>query len=1130
MTLQLHEISEIYRQQDNFQGIIDQIQQGKNKRLLLKGLSGSSASLVASNILRDIPSIHFIILTDKEEAAYFYDDLVHCLNETEVLFFPSSYRRSAQYGQTDNGQIILRAKTLCRLNEYTSSLLAVVTYPEAIFEKVSTRADLEINTLHLTSGENISVEFIREVMDTYHFEEVDFVYEPGQYAVRGSIVDIFSFSAEYPYRIDFFGDEVESIRSFDVENQLSNIQYKSISILPDINRNDLKNSCQSIVNFTDSASVLWSNNFQLVCDRLAEIHTAVNNSNMKEELLPERIYLKNEFTADLEQNSTIEIAGKSIFPDTTQFIFNTHPQPHFQKNFKLLGDDIEKYNERGYKTIILTENLNQIERLRVIFHDTHPVLYFENTLQTLYEGFIDDDLKLCCYTDHQIFDRYHKYRLGQYYSNKASISLNEIRDLKPGDYVVHIDHGIGRFGGLEKITTNGKIQEAVRLVYRDNDVLYVNIHSLHRISKYKGKDDSELKIYKLGSGAWQRLKENTKKKVKDIAKDLIALYAIRKAREGFRFSPDTYLQEELEASFIYEDTPDQVTSTKAVKADLESKIPMDRLICGDVGFGKTEVAIRAAFKAVTDSKQVAILVPTTLLAFQHYTTFKARLKDFPCTIDYISRLRKASEQNRILKEVHSGKIDILIGTHRLLGKDIHFKDLGLLIIDEEQRFGVSSKEKLRNLKTNVDTLTLTATPIPRTLQFSLLGARDLSVINTPPPNRHPIVTELHTYNESIIQEGINFEVSRGGQVFFIHNRVQNIAEVEALIKKLCPHVKTVVGHGQMEGSRIEQMMIDFINGDYDVLVATTIIESGLDIPNANTIFINNAHNFGLSDLHQLRGRVGRSNKRAFCYLIAPPLNTLTPEARRRLKALEELSDLGSGFNIALQDLDIRGAGNMLGAEQSGFIADIGFDTYNRILNEAIQELKENEFKEVYTIEDTIKTKEQEIKEDRHFVTDCVIETDMEVHIPDEYISNVTERIKIYREIDALNNESMLNELKQNLVDRFGALPASLIDLLKIVEIRWLAETLGFEKLVLKNNQIIAHFISEKNSEYYHSRTFAKILNFVQHNPRLFRMKEGSDKLTLTAGPMEKIDDIRDLLMKLQNELHNNPDSRNRILN
>jgi transcription-repair coupling factor (superfamily II helicase) len=1055
------------------------------------------------------------MLSDKEEAAYFYNDLLTCLKETEVVFFPSSYKRSIQYTQQDNGNIILRTNALNRLGGYSSGLLAVVTYPEAISEKVITRKTLEKNTLSLTTGENISISFIQEVLETYRFEAVDFVSEPGQFAIRGSIVDIFSFSTELPFRIDFFGDEVESIRSFDVESQLSRELFKKISIVPNIFEHSDTDEKQSVFRFSPVKPVLWSNDLQYAMTKLREILEVINKEQPGKAI--PQLYQETDFQAELKDLKSIEFGNNSIFNDIPTVVFNTRPQPHFQKNFKLLSDDLILHIEKGYEALILSDNEKQFERLQDIFRDTHKGVSFSPVQQTLHAGFIDDDLKICCYTDHQIFDRYHKYLLHQYYSSKAAITLNELKDLKPGDYVVHIDHGIGRFGGLEKISVHGKMQEAVRLVYRDNDVLYVNIHSLHRISKYKGKDDSEPKIYKLGTGAWQKLKETTKKKVKDIAKDLIALYAKRKVKEGFRFSPDTYMQEELEASFIYEDTPDQIKSTQAVKIDMESSMPMDRLICGDVGFGKTEVAIRAAFKAVADNKQVAVLVPTTILALQHYSTFGDRLKGFPCRVEHISRLRKPSIQQKILADVEAGKIDIIIGTHRLLGKDVHFKDLGLFIIDEEQKFGVAAKEKLRSMRIEVDTLTLTATPIPRTLQFSLLGARDLSVINTPPPNRHPIITELHVFNETIIQEGINFEVSRGGQVFFIHNRVQNIYEVETLINKLCPHVKTIVGHGQLEGTKLEKIMIDFINGDYDVLISTTIIESGLDIPNANTIFIHNAQNFGLSDLHQLRGRVGRSNKRAFCYLIAPPLTTLTAEARRRLKAIEELSDLGSGFNISLQDLDIRGAGNLIGAEQSGFIADIGFETYNRILNEAIQELKEGEFKEVYDSGDAKKTGDVKAEDKKRYTSDCAIETDFEIHIPDEYVSNISERIRLYRQIDTIENEEALNEFTKNLIDRFGSMPPAAITLLQVVRLRWLAESLGFEKLILKNEILIAHFISNHDAEFYNSLTFRKMLNFIQKKPGMFKLREGKDRLSLTITPVREVDDAIKLLQNMKDE-------------
>jgi transcription-repair coupling factor (superfamily II helicase) len=1111
----LKDIADQYKLQTEYVRLNKNLSQKKYTRHLLSGLSGSSRALVTCNLLQQIQGFHLFVLPDKEEAAFFYNDLLTCLEDDRVFFFPSSYKRSIQYGHVDSGNLLLRTNALNQLSNFNSEYLALITYPEALVEKVINKKKLETDTLKLHVGESVDIDFIKEILVNYSFNLVDFVYEPGQYAIRGSIIDIFSFAAEFPYRIDFFGSEVDSIRSFDIESQLSKTKYDMISILPNINDYSEGEKRESLVGFTRNKPVIWSDNFTLVSHKLREIIEAVSNENQNNETFFDTclLYKKEEFIEDLAQCISIEFGQHSFFPAPEVYSFNTRPQPLFQKNFALLGDNLKILIAQNYQTFILSENEKQLIRLHDIFTDTHQGIPFNELLQTLHEGFIDDDLKICCYTDHQIFERYHKYRLYQYFSAQASVSLKELKDLKPGDYIVHIDHGIGRFGGLEKITINNRMQEAIKLVYRDNDVLYVNIHSLHRISKYKGKDDSEPKIYKLGTGAWQKLKETTKKKVKDIAKDLIALYAKRRTQEGFSFSADTYLQEELEASFIYEDTPDQVKTTSSVKSDMELKIPMDRLICGDVGFGKTEVAVRAAFKAVTDSKQVAVLVPTTILALQHYTTFRDRLKEFPCNVEYISRLKKPADQKRILADLNQGKVDILIGTHRLLGKDIQFKDLGLLIIDEEQKFGVSAKEKLKRLKINVDTLTMTATPIPRTLQFSLMGARDLSVINTPPPNRHPIVTELHTFNESIIQEGINYEVSRGGQVFFIHNRVENISEVENLVKNLCPEVRVAVGHGQMEGQKLEQVMIDFISGDYDVLVATTIIESGLDIPNANTIFINNAQNFGLSDLHQLRGRVGRSNKRAFCYLIAPPITMLTPEARRRLKAIEEFSDLGSGFNIALQDLDLRGAGNMLGAEQSGFIADIGFEAYNRILNEALQELKENEFKDLYALP-AEQEKKTDAVQDIKYATDCIIDTDFDIHLPEEYIGSISERIRLYRQLDSIESEEELAEFTANLTDRFGPVPKPAKALLQVVRLRWLAEKLGFEKLIVKNKKLIAFFVSDQNSSFYESRTFINILNFVQQNPTMFRMKEGKNKLTLIKEGVEGISDIYNLLSQI----------------
>jgi transcription-repair coupling factor (superfamily II helicase) len=1088
-----------------------------NQKILCSGLSGSSKSLVAAATIMQLSGIHLIILPDKEDAAYFYNDLVNLLGSDPVLFFPSSFKRSVHYNQLDNGNVILRTHVINRLGSGDAckdgGFLVVVTYPEGLAEKVITHKKLKKNTLQLVKGEKVSIGFMREVMEEYHFTEVDFVYEPGQFAIRGSLVDVFSFAHPDPYRIDFFGDEVESIRTFDIDNQLSKELHERISILPNVQELMLEDVSESLTEYLDASAVIWISDIRFTADKLNEIYQEISRRATKnDDILP---LTENQLTTGhyilgkLPEFRLVELGSRGFYPGSQLLAFNTAPQPAFNKNFSLLAEDLLALTQSGHRNYILSDSEKQIERLIAIFHDINRHIQFQPLLKTLHEGFIDRDLQLCCYTDHQIFERYHKYTLQNYFTNRGTLSLKELQGLQPGDYVVHIDHGIGKFGGLEKIDINGKVQESIRLVYQDNDVLYVSIHSLHRISKYKGKENEPPRLYKLGTGAWQKLKQNTSRKIKDIARELIDLYARRKMQKGFAFAADTYMQDELEASFIYEDTPDQVKATKAIKEDMESENPMDRLVCGDVGFGKTEVAVRAAFKAVADSKQVAILVPTTILALQHYNTFRDRLLNFPCNLEYINRFKKSSQQTDIVKRLAEGKIDIIIGTHRLLGADIKFRDLGLLIIDEEQKFGVSAKEKLKNLKLNVDTLTLTATPIPRTLQFSLMGARDLSVINTPPPNRHPIITELHTFNDDIIHEGIMYEVSRGGQVFFIHNRVQNIQEVETLVRKLCPGVKTCIAHGQMEGRELEQTMTDFVSGDYDVLVATAIIESGLDIPNANTIFVNNAHHFGLSDLHQLRGRVGRSNKRAFCYLLAPPPAVITAEARRRLKAIEELSELGSGFNIALHDLDIRGAGNMLGGEQSGFIADIGFETYNRILNEAISELKENEYKGLFAPKVPV-----EQNEHRVFVEDCQIDTDLELLFPDDYIANISERMSLYRELDQIQQEEELLKFESGLKDRFGPLPLPSGELLEVVRLRWLANRLGFEKLILKNSKMIGYFISNPDSDFYKSNTFSNILGYVQKQPARFRMKEGNNKLTLTFEPIASVQEACNLLKSL----------------
>jgi transcription-repair coupling factor (superfamily II helicase) len=958
---------------------------------------------------------------------------------------------------------------------------------------VISQSGLKTNTLGVRKGDKISTDFINEFLYEYGFERVEYVYEPGQFSVRGSIVDVFSFSNEDPYRLDFFGDEVESIRSFNIDNQISKDSLENITIVPNIQNKDISGVTVSFAEFIQMENIWFGNNLNQFFDHVNEIHRQAILANPTSENIQDEIVSGQVLKSQIHKNTVFELGTDHAFESSASIEFSNSKQPVLNKNFELLGENLSEYIKNGYEIFILSNQEKQIERLQSIFEDTRANVKFNPVNFILHEGFIDHDLKICCYTDHQIFERYHRFKLKTRKAEREALSMKELNMLHQGDYVVHIDHGIGKFAGLVKTEVNGKMQEAIRLVYKDNDSLLVSIHSLHRISKFKGKDGTEPNINKLGSGAWQKLKSRTKAKVKDIAKELIALYARRRSEEGFAFSPDTYMQTELEASFIYEDTPDQEKATIAVKQDMEKTIPMDRLVCGDVGFGKTEVAIRAAFKAVSDSKQVAVLVPTTILALQHFKTFSERLENFPVRIEYVSRLKSAAEAKETLKELVNGKIDIIIGTHRLVSQDVKFKNLGLLIIDEEQKFGVSVKEKLKQFKVNVDTLTLTATPIPRTLQFSLMGARDLSIIQTPPPNRIPITTEVHGFNEQLIREAITYEVDRNGQVFFIHNRVQNIYEVEAAIKRIVPGVKTGVGHGQMDGHKLEKIMLDFINGYFDVLIATTIIESGLDIPNANTILINHAENFGLSDLHQLRGRVGRSNKKAFCYLITPPLSTVNADARRRLKAIEEFSDLGSGFNISMQDLDIRGAGNMLGAEQSGFIADIGFETYHRILNEAVQELKQEEFAGLFDEEDQ---KQSQAFLKLNYVNDCQIDTDMELLFPEDYIRGTSERMLLYRELDNLENEEQLNLFKTSLNDRFGKMPQESHELLEVVRLRWKAIELGMEKIILKNKNMICYFVSDQQSKFYQSAEFLKIVQYIQKTGN-GKLKEMNHKLTLT---------------------------------
>ena len=1094
-------------------GLIGELCQMLNvpgEKIHLKGTVGSSRSILTCLLAEEIQKTFVICLNDKEEAAYFYDDLNILTSDVPVLFFPSSYKRSVHYETIEQENIILRTEVLNRLNE--ESQLLIITYPEALNEKVISGEGLTSHTFQVSKGDKLSIEFVNEVLFEYGFERVEFVYEPGQYSIRGGIVDVYSYSSEDPYRLDFFGDEVDTIRSFDLDNQISKESLSRISIIPNI-QNDMQNVERiSFLDFIPADTLLFLNDIQLIVDQMEyNFRQTIDKAETEEERKNwfTRLLSGEVFAKEIKHFTCAEFGQKHFFKNPKVAVFHTNPQPVFNKNFDLLAQNLIDNQNYGFTNYILSTSVSQTDRLKAIFEDKELKVSFRPVNFTLHEGFVDHDRKICCYTDHQIFERYHRFEIKTRKAERDSITFKELNKLHQGDYVVHIDHGIGKFAGLVKTEVDGKLQEAIRLTYRDNDVLLVSIHNLHRISKYKGKDGTEPNISKLGSGAWQKLKDRTKLKVKDIAKELIELYAQRLQESGFAFSPDSYLQAELEASFIYEDTPDQVKSTIDVKEDMEKEIPMDRLVCGDVGFGKTEIAIRAAFKAVADSKQVAVLVPTTLLALQHFKTFTDRLSDFPARVEYISRLRKAADVKQVLEDTKAGKVDILIGTHKLVGKGVIFKDLGLLIVDEEQKFGVSVKEKLKQLKVNVDTLTLTATPIPRTLQFSMMGARDLSVIMTPPPNRYPISTELHGFNEDIIREAIQYEMARNGQVFFIHNRVSNIYEVEAVIRKIVPGVRTVVGHGQMEGEKLEKVMMDFINGEFDVLVATTIIESGLDIPNANTIIINHAENFGLSDLHQLRGRVGRSNKKAFCYLLAPPLSTLTTEARRRLRAIEEFSELGSGFNIAMQDLDIRGAGNLLGAEQSGFIADIGFETYHRILNEAIQELKQTEFKEIFKDE---KADSSQAFLNVKFGSDCQIDTDLQLLFPDKYIQSISERMLLYRELDNQENEEGLVLFEAGLADRFGKLPNESIELIEVVRLRWVAIQLGMEKIILKNKKMICQFISDPQSPFYQSPVFVKILHYVQTHPQTCRMKEGNNRLSLT---FEKVKSVKQAKVVLE---------------
>jgi len=1075
----------------------------------LKELVGGALAFYASAVVRRVGGVHLFVAEDRDAAAYLVNDFYNLLDEKRIFFFPTSYKRSAAYGAEDAQGVVQRTAALHAMRAQAAPYTVVCTYPEALAERVADAAELQRETLAVRVGDTISIAELERRLVEAGFTRVDFVYEPGQYSLRGGIVDVFSYSESKPYRVDFFGDDVDSIRRFEISSQLSSDRLERIEIIPNLNARAVAEARVSLARFAGGDAGWWFCDADYALRRVNEVRRKLLGDMEEPERIDEYVASRNVLLADIGGARLLSLRDNlRERPATAAVPFSTAPQPRFNKNFELLADDIVRNAQRGYAAYILSENKAQIERLEHIFHQIGRGQAAVRPLSaTLHEGFVDNDLKLCLYTDHQIFDRYQRYRINGEIRRDEQMTVAELNQLKPGDYVVHIDHGVGRFDGLVKIAENGKTHEAIKLVYKDGDVLFVNVHSLHRISRYKSGDGEPPKIYKLGNGAWQKLKNATKKAVKDISRQLIALYARRKASKGFAFSPDSYLQHELEASFRWEDTPDQQTAIAAVKKDMESDQPMDRLVCGDVGFGKTEVAIRAAFKAVADGKQVAVLVPTTILALQHYRSFAERLRDFPVKIEYLNRTKTAREVTQIREELAAGRIDILIGTHKMLGRQIRFRDLGLLIVDEEQKFGVAAKEKLTEMSVSVDTLTLTATPIPRTLQFSLMGSRDLSVISTPPPNRQPIVTESYVFSEEIVRDAVEAELARGGQVYFIHNRVEDLLTLQGMVTRLCPKARVAVGHGKMPSEQLERLIMDFIYGEYDVLLSTTIVENGIDIPNANTIIINDAQNFGLSDLHQLRGRVGRSDRKAYCYLLSPPDELLSADARRRLRAIEEFSDLGSGFNIAMQDLDIRGAGNLLGAEQSGFIADIGFETYQKIMNEAIAELRAEGLEVA-----GLGAQEQAVVEQMRYIDDAAIEIEVEASLPDDYVAQQAERLKLYRELDSTRDEAALQQFEARLVDRFGPLPRAAKELLNVVRLRWEAIRLGMERVKVKNGLMIVHFVGEENSPYYKSDAFMHLLQQVTQRPDRFVLKQHNNRLAMTV---RKIKDVEDAWKTLQ---------------
>ena len=1089
------------------------------QRLQMSGMSGSQEAFILAAISQSIDNLNLLVAFDKEDAAYIQNDLTSITNQNKIHFFPDSFKRPANFEELNTSNVLQRTELINKVISSNPAKQWVVTYPEALFEMVVAPHVLAEAKIEINTGETLDIDFLISVLVEYGFERSDFVYEPGQFSIRGGIVDVFSYGNEFPYRIELFDVEVESIRTFNPGNQLSIQKISKVAIVPNINTRFTQEQKTSLFQILPKNTILWIKDMEAMLDKLqicferaAEFSQTISALDQSElaEIFKDRAFIyPNQVIKEATAFSTVMLSsGKQQIEVQQKFSFNARPQPSFNKNFKLLIENLHENANNLLENFIFSDNPKQLERFEAIFEDLDAKVKYHQIPISLHQGFIDNELNLACYTDHQIFERFHQYRLRAGFTKDQALTVNILRELHPGDFVTHIDHGVGRYSGLEKININGHVQEAVRLVYKNHDILYVSIHSLHKIAKYVGQEGNPPTLNKLGSDTWKSLKAKTKAKVKDIAKELIQLYAKRRASEGFAFAPDGYLQNELEASFLYEDTPDQLTATNDVKEDMCKPYPMDRLICGDVGFGKTEVAIRAAFKAVNDGKQVAILVPTTILAIQHYKTFGERLKEFGVDVDFVNRFKSAKEKKETLERLKSGQLDIIIGTHALVSKDVQFKDLGLLIIDEEQKFGVATKEKLRNFKVNVDTLTLTATPIPRTLQFSLMSARDLSIIRTPPPNRQPIHTEVRVFSDEVIKDSIYKEVHRGGQVFFVHNRVQSLGDMRAMIERLCPDIDVTMAHGQMEPEKLEKKLVDFIEKKYDVLVCTNIIETGLDISNANTIIINNAHQFGMSDLHQLRGRVGRSNRKAYCYLFCPPLSVLTPEARKRLKTLEEFSDLGSGFNIAMRDLDIRGAGNLLGGEQSGFIADIGYETYMKILDEAVQELKETEFKEVF---------KEDLAKERKYVRDVEIETDVEMHIPDDYVDIIQERLNLYTELDSIENEEQLAEYQSKMIDRFGKIPKPTMELFEGLRLRWISKQLGLERIMLKESKLRAYFVGNPQSSFYESQTFKNLLDYI-NSPNGIRekisLKQSSKSLILVRDHVKTLKMAREVLEKL----------------